>query len=221
MRGLCATLRGAGVALLLAAVLMLPAGAVERIQVLGLFKDKAVVRIDGQRRLLRTNEVSPEGVRLISADSNAAVLEVEGEQRTFQLGSDVSTRLAPADSSVVRIYPNNFGMYATVGSINGQTVDFLLDTGASQIALNARHARLLGIDFRLEGREERVETASGVVRAYRVNLDTVQVGAIKLHNVGAVVLEGPSPRQALLGMSFLGRLAIENQGKAMVLRLAH
>ncbi len=203
---LIAVLAGAGMA------------EVERITVLGLFKDKAVVRIDGKRRLLRAGEPSPEGVVLISADSEGAVLEVGGERRTYSLGTQVSTRYAQAPSNEVRIWRNAGGMYTTVGSINGHPVDFMVDTGATMIAMNANQARLLGIDFRLEGEQGMAHTASGAARVYRVTLDRVGVGEILLHNVDAVVLEGSAPRVTLLGMSFLGRLQIEHDGKAMVLR---
>jgi aspartyl protease family protein len=86
------------------------------------------------------------------------------------------------------------------------------------VALNADEARRLGIDFRVSGTPTSVGTASGVVRAWAVTLDTVKVGSLELHNIGAVVLEGSSPQHALLGMTYLGRLEIDNDGRLMTLR---
>lgn len=211
-------MRNLAIGILVAALAGPGMAEVQRITVLGLFKDKAVVRIDGKRRLLRAGVRSPEGVVLISASSEGAVLEVDGERRTYSLGNQVSTRYAQAPSKEVRIWRNAGGMYTTVGSINGHPVDFMVDTGATAIAMNADQARLLGIDFRLDGEQGMAHTASGAARVYQVNLDRVGVGDIVLHNVEAVVLEGSAPHTALLGMSFLGRLQIEHDGKAMVLR---
>ena len=97
-------------------------------------------------------------------------------------------------------------------------MNFLVDTGASMIAMNGDQARRLGIDFRVEGEPARVMTASRAEPAWRVHLDRVRVGSIELNHVEAVVLEGPNPRELLLGMSFLGRLRLVNEGDHLVLR---
>ncbi|MDH3871316.1 MAG: TIGR02281 family clan AA aspartic protease, partial [Gammaproteobacteria bacterium] len=94
----------------------------------------------------------------------------------------------------------------------------LVDTGATQIAMNDAQARRLGIDYRVTGEPTAITTASRVERAWAVMLDSVKVGDINLRNVSAIVLEGPQPDQVLLGMSFLGRLEIRNDGQLMTLR---
>jgi aspartyl protease family protein len=109
-------------------------------------------------------------------------------------------------------------MFRTVGSINGLTVRFLVDTGATTLAINAAEARRLGIDYRFVGRKGVVQTAAGNVPAYHLNLDLVRVGDIIQRQVPAVVIEGDSPDHVLLGMSFLGRLEMENTGQALHLR---
>ncbi len=188
------------------------------IRVVGLFKDRAVVTIDGRQRILRIGETSPEGVRLLSADSEAAVLEVDGKPIRGTLDGRVSAHSKPPVSQAVQIMRNNSGMYSTVGSINGLPVTFLVDTGATQVAMNAAAARRLGIDYRVVGNPTAVTTASQVERAWAVKLDTVKVGEIMLRNVDGVVLEGPQPAKVLLGMSYLGRLEITNDGRLMTLR---
>jgi aspartyl protease family protein len=203
----------------LALALLGPAlGAVEHLQVLGLFRDKAVLRIDGQRRVLGVGQTSPEGVTLISADSQAAVLEVDGRRTRYGLGADVSAHLSAPPERLVQVPRDQAGMYRTVGSINGLPVNFLIDTGASRVAMNATEARRLGIDFRVTGDPGAVETASGVERAWRVRLDRVTVGAIDLNGVEGMVLEGTRPREVLLGMSFLGRIEMRDQGNLLRLR---
>ncbi|MGA7801384.1 MAG: TIGR02281 family clan AA aspartic protease [Gammaproteobacteria bacterium] len=189
------------------------------IQVLALFSNHAVLMVNGVRTTLRAGAPGPDGVKLLSATSDQAVLEVNGRRLRVGLGTDVR---APAsggnDRSEVRVYRGPSGMFTTVGGINGLPVSFLVDTGASQVAMNAAQASRLGIDFRVVGTPVRVTTASGIARAFRVTLDTVRVGAIALHNVPAVVMQGDQPPAVLLGMSFLGRLDMRNQGQCLVLR---
>ena len=188
------------------------------IRVVGLFKDRAIVRIDGQQRILRIGETSPEGVRLISADSDSAVLEVDGKEIRGTLDGRVSARNRSPETQSVQIMRNSHGMYTTVGSINGLPVAFLVDTGATQVAMNAAAARRLGIDYRVVGVPAAVTTASSIERAWAVTLDSVKVGNILLKNVAGVVLEGSQPSKVLLGMSYLGRLEITNDGRLMTLR---
>jgi aspartyl protease family protein len=84
--------------------------------------------------------------------------------------------------------------------------------------MNSAQARRLGIDFHVEGDPTYVSTASDVVQAYRVKLDTIKVGSIQLRNVTAVVIEGVQPEEALLGMTYLSRVEMINQGDRLILR---
>ena len=200
--------------------LPLPLYALNDIHVVALFKDRVMVEIDGKRHLLRSGETSPEGVTLVSADSAGGVFRYRGE--TLERRLDGRAR-APANNSgaageEVRIYRDNQGMFKTVGSINGLPVNFLVDTGATSVAMNAAEARRLGIDFRVEGESTWVATASDVAQAFSVTLQRVKVGGIELHNVGAVEIDGPRPSEVLLGMSFLQRLDLHNQGDYLTLR---
>ena len=188
------------------------------VRVVGLFQDRAVMTIDGRQRILRVGQTSPEGIRLVSADSESALLEVEGQKIRATLDSRVSASKKAPRVSEVRIQRDRSGMYFTIGSINGLPVNFLVDTGATQIAMNGTHARRLGIDYRVVGEPAVVTTASGVERAWAVRLDAVRVGEIELRNISAMVLEGVQPETILLGMSFLGKLQISNEGQLMTLR---
>lgn len=192
----------------------------DRIQVMGLFKNKAVVSIDGVQRVLSKGKPSPEGVTLIKATSREAVLEVNGVRSSYALGRAISTGFEAdtSDHKEFQISADPRGMFKTVGSINGHPVSFLVDTGATVIAMNDAQARRLGIDYRVTGTPSMAKTASGIVRTYSVRLKSVKVGRIELRNVEAVVLEGQQPERTLLGMSFLGRLEMVNQGKLMKLR---
>ena len=187
------------------------------IMVLGLFKDKAIVNIDGKQRTLKKGKKSPEGVTLISSDSDMATLDVDGKQSDFKLGRHVRTNFKQKRLPEAKIMPVN-GMYSTTGFINGHPVSFLVDTGATWIAMNVHQARSLGINFRYIGKRGSVSTANGVVPIYRILLDKVKVGEIELTNVAAGVLEGNSPTQVLLGNSFLNRVEMQRQGQVMLLK---
>ncbi len=195
--------------------------AVDSIRVVALFPDKAMVEIDGRSRVLKAGETSPEGVTLISADSRNAVIEANGERQTYGLNSRFGGGLSTPTKTEVMIARDIRGNYSTVGSINGRTVNMLVDTGATSIAMSEAEARRLGLPYWLKGKKAAVQTASGYARAYSVILDEVRVGAIVLRQVEAVVVEGNSPAEVLLGMSFLNRVEMENSNNIMVLRNKH
>lgn len=198
--------------------LSISAQAVEKIEVQGLFSNKAVLSIDGKRHIIAVGEISPEGVKLISATSHAAVVEVDGKQKQYTIGgSSFSTTYMQPETQKKIIYKNSAGMYMTYGSINGRSVHFLVDTGASAISMNAIQARGLAIDYKKTGTAMRISTASGFVKAYRVRLQSVTIGAITQKNVEAFVIDGNHPGPVLLGMTFLGRISVEHSGNTMTL----
>lgn len=192
--------------------------AVERVALQALFKDKAIVVIDGTRRVLAVGSSSPEGVRLIETDTRAerAEIEVAGVRQTLTLGVVLGS-FAPTERGGMTLYAEPDGHFHADGTINGLAVRFLVDTGATTIALSGAEASRLGIDYRKRGQAGYASTAGGVVRMYAIKLDAVQVGPITLYNVDAGVLEGNFPREALLGMSFLSRLDMKRDGERLEL----
>lgn len=208
------------IGLVVAAILLSPVrlSAAPDVRVVGLFSGRAVLVIDGRQTVLRAGQTGPGGVQLLAADSESAVLRIDGRRVVARLDGRVTARTHQATASEVQISRNTQGMFTTVGSINGLPVSFMVDTGATLVALNSAQARRLGIDYRVTGDAASVTTASGVEPAWSVTLDRVKVGELELHNVAGVVLEGPQPATALLGMSYLGRLEISNDGQLMTLR---
>ncbi len=188
------------------------------IRVLALFSDKAMLEIDGKRRLLSKGKSSPEGVLLLSANSREARIQVNGTELTLSPKARISGSYAQSEAVEHRIVRDNSGHFRTSGRINGQSISFLVDTGATGVSINSEEAQRLGIDFQGEGRPMMAQTASGVVKSYGVMLERVSVGGIELRDVAGVVVEGSSPPQALLGMSFLGNLEVSHQGNLMLLK---
>lgn len=186
----------------------------------GILGSKVLLLVDGQRLMLSAGQGQDSGVRVLRIGSDFAEVDIDGQHRRLRLGDShsVTTPFRARDSVEVMIPRDQRGMYSTVGSVNGLPVNFLVDTGASTVAMNSQQAKRLGIDFRVIGRPSFVSTASGLTRAYQVSLHTVTVGGILLRNVDAVVIEGGFPLQILLGMTFLGSLEIQHQGTTLHLK---
>ena len=90
--------------------------------------------------------------------------------------------------------------------LNGRTVDALVDTGATLVAINVSTARRIGVTLTASDYKYTVETANGPTRAASVTLDTLQIGRIFVEDVQAVVLDDAALKSTLIGMSFLKRL---------------
>ena len=200
-----------------AQVVQASAEEVTQIEVMALFKNKAMVSINNKQHLLKVGESAVSGIKLIKATSKYAVLDVNGKRAKYTLGNRVRASYSKAEKKKVIIYSDARGMYKTVGSINGYPVDFLVDTGASVVAINSTTAKRLGIQYKLKGEETIVATASGNALAFSVSLDQVKVGELMLRNIDAVIIEGNDPKTPLLGMSYLGRLSLNNEGQTLEL----
>ena len=187
------------------------------VNVVGLFSGKAMVSINGgKHRVMANGETSPEGVKLISADSTTAVLEIDGKRKNVGMGKSASIPSADGGGNQSAVLAADIrGHFVTTGSINGTSTRMVVDTGASMVSMGKDEAKRLGISY-LNGERGRVSTANGVVPAYRVTLDTVKVGGITLNQVDGLVQESSMPF-VLLGMSFLKRLEIKQDGTNMML----
>jgi len=187
------------------------------IKVIGLFKDKALVTIDGKNKLIRKGETYQEFL-LEYADSKRAVISYNGVSTKYTLGATGGgLQFKKAKSSAYRISANPQGMYFTQGSINNTPMSFIVDTGATMVSMNEDHAKKLGINAKRDGQEINIKTASAVVKGYKVKLKTVKVGEILIRDVDATVLMSKQPDTILLGMSFLKNLRVNHSGSVMTL----
>ena len=184
------------------------------LELVGLFRDTAVVRIDGRQRLLKVGVTSPEGVRLVSASLDGAVISFDGERQRLKLSQKVSGSYQKVLAPRVTIPADSYGQYRVRGSINGNFLSCLVDTGASVIAMSSMQAERLGLDY-LGGDVGLVETANGEAKSYFLTLDKVTIGGITQYNVRAAVVDGLYPAEVLLGMSFLGQLTLHEKNGVM------
>ncbi len=194
-----------------------------RVNVIGLFSNKAIVTINGGAPQSLSAGQTKEGVKLISADSSAATFVVEGKRQVLKMGqaASVAGGAAPAagdggTNSPVNLYADSRGHFYGNMSVNGASLKYVVDTGASSVAMNSGDAKYAKIDYE-KGQAVQASTASGISTGYRVTLNTLKIGSIVLNNVDAVVLEGGFPQEVLLGMTVLNRLDMKRDNSIMTL----
>lgn len=188
------------------------------VSLVGLLPGKALVVIDGGKpRSLAVGAATPDGVKLLSIEEGAAQFEIDGRRRRLVVGQHaVSTGSDSGRPASVTLNADIRGHFITQGTVNGATMRFLVDTGATGILLGVADAARANIDFR-RGQPVLSSTANGVVQVWRVTLNTVKVGEITLHEVDGAVSETDQPI-VLLGMSFLNRVEMARNGSTMTLK---
>jgi aspartyl protease family protein len=201
-------------------LLLLPLSAYSDtdINVVGLFNNKAIVIINkGKPLTLTAGQPAVQGVSLLKADSQKAVLEVEGKRKELGMGqaATVTGNAASAIPSVT-LYADARGHHFSEGQINGATFRILIDTGASAISMNSTDAKKAGIDYK-KGETVQLNTANGIANGYLVTINTLRLQGLVLNQVEGVVMEGTSPQVVLLGMTALNRLEMKREGIALTL----
>jgi aspartyl protease family protein len=186
------------------------------VKVIALFSNKALLQVGGQQKIVKAGETF-EGVTLQSASGRGAVVVIDGETMTLGLNQSIAGNFKKPDLDKVRIVSDAQGMYFVNGKINGAPIGFLVDTGATNVTMSGRQARALNIDFK-KGQRGQAQTAASVVEVWRITLNSVSVGDIKLSNVTATVIAGNQPGQVLLGNSFLRHTDMQQAGSALVIR---
>lgn len=199
----------------LLALAALPGFAAD-VTLVGLIGAKAIVVIDGGApRTLAPGQKTAEGVVLLGTEKDAANFEIDGKKKTLRMGQAYSAA-ARAGRQNVTLNADVRGHFVTTGSINGGSVRFLVDTGATFVTLPVAEAKRLGINY-LQGQRGQMHTPNGAVMVYRVVLDSVRIGDIEISGVDAVVNANDSMGVTLLGMSFLNRMEMKRDGQSMTL----
>jgi aspartyl protease family protein len=191
--------------------------AATSVTVVGLFPGKAVVVINGQApRTLSVGEKTSDGVTLVATTSDTATMEIDGKRHKLDVGQHYAAPASASKGQGVTLGANSQGHFITLGQINGRTVQFLVDTGATSVSIPASVAESAGIDYR-KGQRGFTQTANGVAAAYKIVFDSVTVGDVTLYQVDGIVMEGKGMDVALLGMSFLNRMEMKRDGAQMTL----
>lgn len=178
--------------------------------------NKALLVIDGQPQTLAVGS-SARGVTLRRLGDGEAEVEVSGQVRVLRLGAaparvGAGGGAAEGGSSIV-LPMGSGGHFSAAGSINGKQVTFLVDTGATSVALSQSEANRIGLDWK-RGRPGLSQTANGTVPVYAVNLTSVRVGDVEIANVAGVVVPSDMP-MVLLGNSFLNRFNMRRDNDVM------
>lgn len=193
-----------------------PAEAAD-IGVAGIFPGKALLVIDGSApRFVAVGQKTDEGVRLLAIDGESVTLEINGQRRVVRMGQTVVSQKSDGGPQEITLAADAQGHYLTQGTINGKSIRFVVDTGATMVSLGRSDAERIGLDRR-RGQSGTVQTANGQARAWKIRLDTVRIGDITVHGVDGIVHQSDLP-VALLGMSFLSRMEIRNDGSKMTLK---
>jgi len=192
------------------------AAAAADVSLVGVIGGKAaVVVVDGgDPKTVKVGQTW-NGITVVSVEKDRATIEIEGTRRTLEQGQAYRRSAAASDRAQATLAAGPGGHFVGEGAVNGQPVRFLVDTGATAIALPASLAQRAGIDFR-KGEPGLSSTANGLVPVYRVSLATVRLGEIELNSVDAMVFEAGLDT-ALLGMSFLNRVDMRREGETMTL----
>lgn len=182
----------------------------------------ALLLIDGEARTVVVGQVAA-GVRLISLEDNRATVEFGGRRQLLTLGASPGrigeATAAPFSGRQIVLSAGPGGHFTTGGAINGQTTQFLIDTGATTISISQVEAERIGLRFR-EGRRLMTQTANGAVPAYQVQLATVRVGEVEIRNVEAIVIPGQMSH-VLLGNSYLSRFQMRRENEILTLELRY
>ena len=188
----------------------------------GILGSKALLVIDGGApRSLAAGE-SLGAVRVLQVGADDALVDIAGRQQRLrlgeapvQLGARAGTGAAPGGATRVVLFADGQGHFIDQGQINGQPVRYLVDTGASAVAIGRAEADRLGLPY-LQGQSVQMGTANGAVRGWRLRLDSVRIGGLEARGVDAVVTPQAMPF-VLLGNSFLADFHMTRQGDQMVL----
>lgn len=205
--------------LLAALALVLAAGgaAAQAVALQGMLGNKALLIVDGAPPKTVAPGETHRGVKVLSTMGDQAVVEIAGQRHTLRVGDAPASVGGSGSTRGTRIVMpvGSGGHFFASGSINGKAASFLVDTGATSVAMGVSDAARLGIDYK-NGQPGRTSTANGIVMTWRVKLASVRIGDVEIHDVDATVLPADMPHM-LLGNSFLSRFQMVRTNDQLVL----
>jgi aspartyl protease family protein len=205
---------------LIAVSLALAAGTAfaQSVALQGMLGSKALLIVDGAPPKSVAPGESHKGVKVLSTLGDQAVVEIEGRRHTLRVGdapASVGGAMTASRGSKIVLTAGTGGHFLTTGAINGRSTQFMVDTGATSVAMSVQEAERLGIDYR-KGLLGRSSTANGTVTTYMVKLASVRIGDVEIYDVDGNVVPAGMP-YILLGNSFLTRFQMTRQNDQLVL----
>ena len=205
-------------AALLAVLLAGSAAQAQSVALAGMLGNKALLVVNGTAPKTVAAGETHEGVKVISTSGDQALVEQNGKRNTLRVGEapvNMGASKSGGKGNRIVLVAGTGGHFMTAGQINGKAVQFMVDTGATSVAMGAQDAERTGINFRI-GQPVMMSTANGSVQGYRIKLDSVRVGDVEVFGVDAVVTPQPMPYM-LLGNSFLTRFQMLRENDQMTL----
>jgi aspartyl protease family protein len=192
--------------------------AAQSVALQGMLGSKALLIVDGSApRSVGPGETHM-GVKVLSTLGDQAVVEIGGKRHTLRVGdapaSIGASGAGPRGSKIV-LTAGSGGHFMTQGAINGRAAQFIVDTGATSVAMSVQEAERLGIDYR-KGQLGRSTTANGTVTVYVIKLGSVRIGDVEVYDVEGTVVPANMP-VVLLGNSFLTRFQMTRHNDQLVL----
>jgi aspartyl protease family protein len=185
----------------------------------GMLGSKALLIVDGAAPKTVAPGETFKGVKVLSTAGDQAVVEIDGKRETLRVGEAPASvggkGGGPAHGSRIVLTAESGGHFMSQGAINGQAVRFMVDTGATSVAMGAAEADRIGLKYK-NGQLGYTNTANGTVTVWRVKFASVRVGDVEIYDVDGVVVPTSMPL-VLLGNSFLGRFQMKRDNDQMVL----
>jgi aspartyl protease family protein len=201
------------------ALLASGAAGAQSVALQGMLGSRALLIVDGGTPRTVAPGDTHQGVKVVSTSGDQAVVEIAGKRHTLRVGDSPASVGARTGSNArgtrIVLTAGSGGHFMAQGSINGQAVQFMVDTGATSVAMGVPDAQRIGLNYRA-GQPGWGGTANGMVTMWRVKLNSVRIGDVEIHDVDAAVLAS-GMSHVLLGNSFLNRFQMKRDNDQMVL----
>ncbi|MCZ2103487.1 MAG: TIGR02281 family clan AA aspartic protease [Burkholderiales bacterium] len=210
------SLRALAWALACAAAACGSAWAAPAVTLAGMLGGKALLVVDGSPPKGVAPGQTHLGVKVLSVARDEAVIEIDGRQSTLRVGeAPVSVGRRSGMGQRIVLQGDSRGHFIQQGLINGRVIQFMVDTGATTVAIGRPDAERMGLPYQ-KGQAVMLNTANGATQGWRLRLDSVRIGDVEVFQVDAIVTPQAMP-YVLLGNSFLGQFQMTRTNDQMVL----
>lgn len=192
--------------------------AAQSVAMTGGMGSKALLVVNGGAPKALSAGETHQGVKVLNVGADQVTVEVGGKRQTVMLGGapvSIGGGGGGPQGSQIVLTAVSGGHFVTLGSINGRSTQFMVDTGATSVALSQDEARRMGIDHE-KGQRITASTANGAVSVHKVRLASVRIQDVEVRDVEAVVVPAGMPH-VLLGNSFLTRFQMKRENETLTL----